>query len=520
VTAAHAALNVERLSQCLLRAPARVLVVLAGLTVLAAPIRADQWTLEPGFRIGPTISNNINLAPPGREESGAYLQVAPRIRFTGEGARYSVTGAYELAGYWYTTDRDSSFYSNAFLNGNATLVENLFFLDANARVTQNFLSAFDPVSITPGLASDNVYTTYSYGLSPYLRRVVSGYDYLLRWDNQWTTYSGEGTDALRDSYYSTLTARVSSPIRLFGWTVEYIGTDVRFNEQQPFDTDVVRGILYYQANPDLRLSARGGYEWNNYYFNQYSGPIYGAGVDWTPTPRTVLNGFWEERFFGPSYGVNLSHRTRLTGWRLSGSRNISTYPQQFAIRPGLTSEVVDAAFTARIPDPVQRAQAVEQFLQQTGLPPVLTQPVYYYNNQIRLVERVDAGFTLYGANSSLVLTAYWTYQEPITAVGTPIPGLLATQTYTTRGASANYTYRLSANTDLSFLALRVYTTYDSDVRPGSTTYNILRGLATFRLSPQSTLFAGVRYQWQDPTTAFYSEYREAGLFGGWDYSFK
>jgi hypothetical protein len=91
---------------------------------------------------------------------------------------------------------------------------------------------------------------------------------------------------------------------------------------------------------------------------------------------------------------------------------------------------------------------------------------------------------------------------------------------TTRGVSANYTYRLSATTNLSALALRAYTTYDSDLRPGSTTYNIVRALATLRLSPGSTLFAGVRYQWQDATTAFYSEYREAGLFGGWDYSFK
>jgi uncharacterized protein (PEP-CTERM system associated) len=519
VTAAHAALNVERWSEGLLRALARTLV-LAGLTVLAAPLRADQWTLEPGIRVAPTISNNLGLAPPGQEESGAYLQVAPRLRFTGKGARYQVSGAYELGAYWYTTDRDSNYYSDAFLLGNAELVNNLFFLDANANIYQNFFSAFNPVSITPGLASENLFTTYSYGLSPYLRRVISGYDYLLRWDNQWTTYSGDNTGGLRDSYYSTLTARVSSPIRIFGWTAEYIGNDVRFDEQQPFSTEVARGILHYQVNPDLRLSARGGYEWNNYYFNQYSGTIYGAGVNWTPTPRTTLDAFWEERFFGPSYGLNLNHRTRLTGWRLSGSRNISTYPQQVALRPGLATEVVDAAFTARFPDPAQRQQAVDQFVQQSGLPTVLTQPVVYYNNQILLVERAEAAFTLYGANSSLVLTAYWWDQDPITAVGTPIPGVLATQNYTTRGFSANYSYRLSGNTDLSFLALRSYTTYDSEARPGSTTYNILRALATVRLSPRSTLFAGVRYQWQDPSTTFYSEYREAGLFGGWDYSYK
>jgi hypothetical protein len=91
---------------------------------------------------------------------------------------------------------------------------------------------------------------------------------------------------------------------------------------------------------------------------------------------------------------------------------------------------------------------------------------------------------------------------------------------TTRGVSANYTYRLSATTDLSALALRAYTTHGSDAQPGSTTYNIVRALATVRLSPRSTLFAGVRYQWQDATSTFYPEYRELGLVGGWDYSYK
>lgn len=521
MTAAHQALYAGRQGQDGLRTLAAALV-LAALTLLASPAaRADKWTLEPGFRITPTISNNLNLSPPGQEESGAYLQLAPRIRFTGAGARYNVSGYYELGAYLYTTDQQSSnFYSNALLNGNVELAENLFYLDANANISQNFLSAFNPISVTPGLAADNVYTTYSYGLSPFLRREVAGYEYLLRWDNQWTTFSGDAASALYGSYYSTLTARVSSPIRLWGWTAEYIGNDVRFDSQQPFSTEVARGILYYQANPDLRLSARGGYEWNNYYLNQQSGPIYGAGVLWTPTPRTTLDAFWEERFFGPSYGVNLNHRTRLTGWRLSGSRNISTYPQQIALRPGLTSEVVNAAFTARFPDPVQRQQAVNQFLQQTGLPSVLTQPVYYYNNQILLIEQAEAAFSLYGAQSSLVFTAYWSNQEPITAVGTQIPGLIPAQAFTTRGFSANYSYRLSGNADLSFLALRSYTTYDSDILPGSTTYNILRALATLRISPRSTLFAGIRYQWQDATTASFSEYREAGLFGGWDYSFR
>ena len=47
----------------------------------------------------------------------------------------------------------------------------------------------------------------------------------------------------------------------------------------------------------------GGYEDNRYSVTDYSGAIYGAGLQWKPTERTSLDAKWEHRFFGSSYSV-------------------------------------------------------------------------------------------------------------------------------------------------------------------------------------------------------------------------
>ena len=72
----------------------------------------------------------------------------------------------------------------------------------------------------------------------------------------------------------------------------------------------------------------------------------------------------------------MTHRNPFTAFSVNASRNITTYPQQLFAAPagGDIAALVDAAFTTRIPDPVQRAQAVQDFLRANGLPSTLAEP--------------------------------------------------------------------------------------------------------------------------------------------------
>ena len=133
----------------------------------------------------------------------------------------------------------------------------------------------------------------------------------------------------------------------------------------------------------------------------YSGAVYGAGVDWTPDPRTKLEDSSSTDSSVPSYGLNFNHRTRLTAWRLSATRNAYTaVDQPLTLRPGTTAQVLDDALRSQIADPVQREQAVQQLLQRAGLPPALTQPYSFYTNQIYLAQQLTGSVGLVGKRNT------------------------------------------------------------------------------------------------------------------------
>jgi uncharacterized protein (PEP-CTERM system associated) len=501
---------------------ALTLTAATSIALCAAPAAADQWRVTPGVRAAITYTDNLEAATPGAERGSGVATVTPRVNVDGRGRRYTVNGSFAISGNYYTNGtNNSSYYTTLNLFGNVEAIERFFFVDGGVNILQNYLSPFGPITISNELDTANRYTTYVYRLNPYVQgQLAGGTNYLLRWNNMWTDYSRSG---LRESYVSDIIGRLGRSSGLehrFGWGLEYDRNYTKYNQQEGFTSNVGRGILYYQVTPEFQVSGRGGYENNNYSINPYSGAIYGAGLDWRPTARTNLDGFWEHRFFGDSYSANFQHRHRLTGFRLTGFRGVTTSPQQLTLGTGLAYDVVDAAFTSRIPDPAQRQQAVLQFLQQTGLPPILTQPLSFYSNQVLLEERVEAAVSFNGARNNVVVTVYWTDREPITGSGTPIDPILATnQAYVQKGASVSYTYRLSGNSSITTLALRSQTRAKSAALPGVTDYTVFRVVLDSRLSPRTTWFAGGRYQWQDRKDTTFTQYREAAVFAGIDYTY-
>src|SRR6266478_1743658 len=58
-----------------------------------------------------------------------------------------------------------------------------------------------------------------------------------------------------------------------------------------------------------------------------SGVIYGGGLNWRPTERTAVDGYWEHRFFGSSYNWQVSHRLPNLALSANFTRGLSTFPQ-------------------------------------------------------------------------------------------------------------------------------------------------------------------------------------------------
>ncbi len=312
----------------------------------------------PSIGLDETITNNVNLTAPDFARGDLVTVITPHLRIDGEGTHTSLHGfvAAPIALYAKTGAENNYIYPSANLVGNLELYEKFFQVEAAINASQQFLNPFGPQPVSIASATDNRYTATSYRVSPYIQGTAPGeIKYQLRNDNTWTTLSGAPIST-ENAFYDVWSGSVEGPVRRFGWAVEGNWNEVKFNEQRPQISELARAKLIWQADPQLRFNAAGGYENNRFPFVTYKGPIYGGGFQWTPTERMNVVGNYEHRYFGSSYLFTFDNRTPLSAASISVSRNVTSYPQQLLTLPptGNVAALLFFMFASRIPDPAAR----------------------------------------------------------------------------------------------------------------------------------------------------------------------
>jgi uncharacterized protein (PEP-CTERM system associated) len=201
---------------------------------------------------------------------------------------------------------------------------------------------------------------------------------------------------------------------------------------------------------------------------------------------------------------------------LSYSKNISTFPQEaLRLPPGNTAELLDQILRARIPDPAERQQAVQQFLRTTGTPAFLGNSLSFFTEQVFLQERLQGSFAVLGVRNSITFTAFSgrTTQITDTPVGVPSDVFLASSSrFKQHGFGANASHRLTPFTSLSANVNRVSTkAQDSDLESvtDSASLNV-----THSVSPKTDTLGGFTYTHFDANTGPASKARTVfvGLF--------
>lgn len=468
-----------------------------------------------------TLTNNVGLTSSDRARSDLVTELVPRLAINAQRAHASLNGslAAQIVIYARTTQNDK-FYPTIDLLGKVEALERFFFVEGAVSVTQQYFNPFggQPAGLTNATA--NRYTAASYRVSPYIQGTTPGnVRYQLRNNNVWTNLYGAPTTT-SNVYYDQWLGRIASPVAPFGWAADYERDSVKFEGQAPLVTSLGRGRLLYQADPQLQLSASGGYEDNRYTFTNNRGAIYGAGLRWTPSPRASLAANWEHRFFGSSYSLSFDDRGPLSVVGVRASRGITSYPQQFLSLPatGNVALLLDAIFSSQIPDPVQRQQFIDNLIRDRGLPNSLTSPLNLYAQQILLFESTSATLGLLGARNSAFLTGFYARSEPISGAGTPLPPILAGGTNNTqKGVGLTWTHNFTALLTLTATAIGLQTVANAPL-VGKTSQGIVTVSATRSLSPDTRVFAGARYQKANSDVA--TDYTEAAIFAGLFYTFK
>jgi len=467
-------------------------------------------------------TNNVNLTPSANAKSDFVTGVTPALAIDEQFARASLKGLISAPTELYvrTGAQNNKVYPAVSLLGNAEVVDRFFFVEGDVSVTQQFFTPFGGQPADLANATANRYTAASYRVSPYVKGITSGgIGYELRNNNTWTTLNNTPV-AAKNAYYNQWLANVTGPIEQFGWALDYNRENIKFTDQPPLITELGRAKLLYQADPQVRLDIDGGYEDNRYTFAEYRGPIYGAGFQWRPTPRTSLLANYEHRFFGASYLVTFEHRTPLSAVSGNFSRNITSYPQQFLSLPatGNVPLLLNAIFASRFPDPALRAEIVNSLITDRDLPTVLTGPVNLYTQQILLQESGSLTFGLIGARNAVFLVGYYVRSEPISGAGNPLPGLLAAgNDNTQKGATLSWTHNLTGLATLTASATLSQTVANAPL-VGKTNQGWVTLRAATPISPNTNVYVGARYQRLN--SDIQPDYSATSVFVGLNYVFR
>jgi uncharacterized protein (PEP-CTERM system associated) len=489
--------------------------VVATVALSAGFVQAAEWIPSLSISGMATATDNALLQPSGQAQSDVILSVTPTIGVRKEGARLKLRGSYSPSMFTYLAGSASSTVRNT-LAGTASLeaVQNFLYVDARASINQTFLTPFGPQPGDLGTSTANRVETRSLGLTPYIRgRLRGGSTYLVRDDVLYTSFDRANQSDIFGHAASAQWNGVAD--RFIVPSAEYNLNSTQFGSQQPFVAQTARLRGTINLDPEIQLFVSGGYEHNDYVLSEQYGPIYGGGFVWKPSPRTNVRGNAEHRFFGNTFELDASYRTPLSAWVFRAGRRIQTSQQQIlqAGNAGLRA-AVDTLLSPTIPDPDERAAAVDRILASGNLGSLPLGPTPILAPRVLLVESYEPSIAFLGKRSTITFTAFWRKTTPLSEALTPSPldpfGTLNTVTQTGGGIGLTHKFDPLLSGDINVLRVVSQGTPTATVTGDQKSWqSIFRANLTRQIDPKT--FASVGFRWQVFNSSIFTDYRERAV---------
>ncbi|MFN0316951.1 MAG: TIGR03016 family PEP-CTERM system-associated outer membrane protein [Burkholderiales bacterium] len=492
-----------------------ILVALAGMG------SAHAIEKSAGITGTATLTDNVGLAPRGQEESDLVLQMSPNFSLSDQVGRIRFGAAYSPSLIWRPSESKTTTQNTLSAFGNWEVVTGEFFVDANASVSQQYLSPFGATAVDPGSDTENRAEARTFGLSPsYRGRVSDQLTYEIRHNSTWTS---SDSSQVKDNYSSNWSGQINKVETggVIGWNVNYTHSDSDSAGQSAFVSDRVIGTVSFRPDPEFTAFVRGGYEWNNYSVSNQSAENYGLGFNWIPVSRTSISGSWDHRFYGEGYSLGLSHRMRRSAISLSAGRDINAVPFQFLTLTGRdTASALDALYTNQIPNPVQRQAFVQALIRALGLPPTLLELRNIYSNRVTLSEYINLSYAISGKMRTLVCSLFWRDTSTVTdTFGVTLPGSLAlNESVTQKGVAITYSQTLSGKSAFNVTVSRTLAQSNSASVPSESTQDLIQGSLSYRLTGRTSGSMGARYGHLDSNVGTGS-YTEHAIFANVSHNF-
>ena len=465
------------------------------------------FSVVPRVSVAETFTDNARLSSVDKR-ADQITEISPGIRITSETGRVKGYFDYSLRELIYAQNSAPSTTQNA-LNtfGTVEAVEKRAYLDFSGNISQQAISAFGTQSVGNTATNANLTETSSFRLSPYVRgRLTDAAEYEARYSLTTTrTKSSLVSDVTAADTLVKVGSGSGSGFRLLGWSVEGTQQNINYSAGRITEADRLRAVLTYAVTPQFRLSAIGGREANNYLsFDKQSYDSTGFGVDWTPSERTKLSASRENRFFGEGHNLSFEHRTGRTVWRFSDVRDTFATPSQSGV--GSIGSVYDLFFTqfASIePDPILRAQLVNNFLLANGINPNAAVISNFLTSAVSLQRRQNLSFSLLGVRDTVTFMATRSETSQLDSQSNFSGDFSKSTIVSQQGFSASYAHRLTPLSSLNVFASQQNTSgsfvlQDSTLRYFNVSVSSL-------IAKRSTATLGIRRVVFDSTTSPYVE---------------
>ena len=493
--------------------PIRFAALLTVLAAGAAGVHAqtsDAVGVRPSLSVVPRVSisetwtDNVRLSTNDRQ-SELISVLSPGIRISGDRGRLKGYFDYALNARYFAQNTAGADIQNALTAfGTLEAVENWAFVDLNAGISQQSVSALGTPLVGSTALSANQNESATVRLSPYVRgRLAGAVDYEARY-----ILAANRNKAATESDTNSRDASVRLSGRgagaRLGWTVTAQQQSTSYSAGRSTESDLVNAALSYAVLPQLNLSVSGGQESNNFTTaDKQSSATFGYGVSWIPSETTSFSASRENRRFGESFSISAAHRTARTAWRFTDSRSIANPAAQNGPVLGSAFDIFFNQFAGTEPDPVKRAVLVNSFLQANGIDPNSSVTTPFATSAVSVVRRQDLSFSLLGIRDTVTFIATRSESSRLDSLSLAVDDLSNGAVVRQSGLSVSYSHRL---TPISSMSVLVSAGQSSDSLGLQDNSNRLLNLSfSTRLGLKTTAAVSARHVVFDSSTSPYTE---------------
>ncbi len=460
-----------------------------------------------------TYTDNVALAPADQKESDFVTEIAPGFRVTDKTARTDLDVDYSFNNLFYARDSDRNTINHQLqASGKIELVEDLFFLDSRAQISQQAVSVFGPIGADTN-TSENNRTFRSYSLSPYLKKKLGREATIEARYTLSQVSSDAATTAVADSIGNRIYLGIDSgpAYRALGWGVNFVDERVNYENFEDTRFASLTGFGRYRLTKRLFATGSLGYDRNDYFTtgDQPEGVAFSMGIDWRPNQRTSLTASAGRRYFGSTYNLAFLNRTRRTGWDISYTQGIQTSRSQFIVPPGgLDRGQIEDSL--RLTNP---GLTDDELRQRTD--DIITRFGTNVQTNVVFLEKKWRGlFTWKLAKSDLLLSAYNTVRDSEVTQSFSIfnnaGDFSLSRVIKQSGVGARWNYRLTARNQASIgLDLSRFRFLDIQRTDNTSSFNL--GISR-KLSREASGSLNYRYLQRDSNFGS-GEYDENAIFG-------